>query len=797
MSLEIDNINVGGTLSATTVSATTIVMGSQTLQQIFAPSTPGGYLPISGGTVTGETIFIAGLSANTLSGGTLYGDGSNLTGVGNVVSASLTWKFSTAITNSDPGSGKFKYNNATPLNVSEIYIDYITENGIDANLILNRIKSNTQIYIQQRDDSSKATLFNVTADTIDNTGWVTVPVSVVSDAGGGVPGNNKGCIFVAILQTPTGGTGTSTYVQPGSNITTGGTATSPIINLTASPSVNSITSSGASSFTTLTATTFISGSTNLYDIFLTTNDGNDITRVQPGTNITTGGTATSPIINLTDSPSVNNITFSGTATGGNLSAVTVSAETIYSGSTNLYSIFAPIGGGGGGSTTYVQPGLNTYTGGTALNPTVNISAATLTYLSATTISGGTLYSGSTNLHDIFAPIGGGGGGSTTYVQPGTNITTGGTATNPIINIVDSPSFNSVTASGASSFTTLSATTLFSGSTNLYSIFATIPDQNDVTRVQPGTNITTGGTANLPTVNLVASPSVNNLTISGLTSSSDGATFSSLSGTNIFSGSTNLQTYFTQINQQLAGKANDSGDTFTGTINTPSLSATTLSGGTIFSGNTNLQTYFTLLNQQDLTKANLSGATFTGTVNATTLSATTLSANTSVFVSGFKFPVSPVSGYILTSDASGNASWAVSPTSGSGTTKLDMQTFQTGNTISVTTTLVDLATLTAKNLGSSATTYQIFYNANFNNNNAGGNTAIRVMVNSTEITNARTVYTNAATQMASFRQNASSLAFITGVTNGDIIKIQMSAQTGTASVSGRTLSIIGTLTTNLV
>jgi len=715
MSLEIDNINVGGTLSATTVSATTIVMGSQTLQQIFAPSTPGGYLPISGGTVTGETYFIAGLSANTLSGGTLYGDGSNLTGVGNVVSASLTWKFSTAITNSDPGSGKFKYNNATPLNVSEIYIDYITENGIDANLILNRIKSNTQIYIQQRDDSSKATLFNVTADTIDNTGWVTVPVSVVSDAGGGVPGNNKGCIFVAILQTPTGGTGTSTYVQPGSNITTGGTATSPIINLTASPSVNSITSSGASSFTTLTATTFISGSTNLYDIFLTTNDGNDITRVQPGTNITTGGTATSPIINLTDSPSVNNITFSGTATGGNLSAVTVSAETIYSGSTNLYSIFAPIGGGGGGSTT--------------------------------------------------------------YVQPGTNITTGGTATNP-------------------------------------------------------------------TVNLVASPSVNNLTISGLTSSSDGATFSSLSGTNIFSGSTNLQTYFTQINQQLAGKANDSGDTFTGTINTPSLSATTLSGGTIFSGNTNLQTYFTLLNQQDLTKANLSGATFTGTVNATTLSATTLSggtifsgstnlqnyftlinqqlatkandsgdtftgtvniptlsattlsANTSIFVNSFRFPVSPVSGYILTSDASGNASWAASPTSGSGTTKLDMQSTSTANTISVTTTLVDLATLTAKNLGSSATTYQIFYNANFNNNNAAGNTTVRVIVNSTEITNARTIYTNSTTQMASFRRNATSIASITGITNGDIIKVQMSAGTGTSSVSGRTLSIIGTLINNL-
>ena len=686
MSLEIDNINVGGTLSATTVSATTIVMGSQTLQQIFAPSTPGGYLPISGGTVTGETIFIAGLSANTLSGGTLYGDGSNLTGVGNVVSASLTWKFSTTTSSADPGSGNFRYNNATPLNVSEIYVDYITENGIDTKTLLNRIKSGAQIYIQQRDSSAKATLFNVTGDSVDNTGWFTIPVTAVSDAGGGVPQNNKGCIFLAILNVPTGETGTSTYVQP-------------------------------------------------------------------GTNITTGGTAQAPIINLIASPSVNNITFSGTAIGG----------------------------------------------------TVQAGSGTFTSLSAATISGGTLYSGSTNLYDIFST--GGPGGTSTYVQPGTNIITGGTATSPIVNLIDSPSVNNITFSGtaiggtvqagAGTFTSLSAATLsggtiFSGNTNLYSIFATIPDQNDVTRVQPGSNITTGGTANLPTVNLVASPSVNNLTISGLTSSSDGATFSSLSGTNIFSGSTNLQTYFDLDRAQINTKANLSGATFTGGI-----SSTALSGTNIFSGSTNLQTYFNTINAQLATKANDSGDTFTGQVNIPTLSATTLSANTSVFISSIKYPVSPVAGYMLTSDASGNATWQANPTSGSGTTKLDMQSISTANTISVTTTLVDLVTLTAKNLGSSATTYQIFYNANFNNNNAAGNTTLRVIVNSTEIINARTIYTNSTTQMASFRRNASSIAFITGVTNGDTIKIQMSAQTGTASVSGRTLSIIGTLTTNLV
>lgn len=51
-----------------------------------------------------------------------------------------------------------------------------------------------------------------------------------------------------------------------------------------------------------------SGGTDLYNIFLTTADGNDITRVQPGTNISTGGTANNPIVNLDNNISVNSIT---------------------------------------------------------------------------------------------------------------------------------------------------------------------------------------------------------------------------------------------------------------------------------------------------------------------------------------------------------------------------------------------------------------------------------------------------------------------------------------------------------
>jgi hypothetical protein len=85
-----------------------------------------------------------------------------------------------------------------------------------------------------------------------------------------------------------------------------------------------------------------SAGTDLYNIFITTADGNDITRVQPGTNTTTGGTYNFPVVNIVDSPSFNSITASGSS-----SFATLSASTIYSGNTNLGSIILGYSGTSG------------------------------------------------------------------------------------------------------------------------------------------------------------------------------------------------------------------------------------------------------------------------------------------------------------------------------------------------------------------------------------------------------------------------------------------------------------------
>lgn len=89
----------------------------------------------------------------------------------------------------------------------------------------------------------------------------------------------------------------------------------------------------------LSADTFISGSTNLYDIFLTAGDLSG-TSVSQGSNILVQQTGNDYKVSVVSSPSFDNILFSGVTTGGALSATSISAATaIYSAGTNLYSIF--------------------------------------------------------------------------------------------------------------------------------------------------------------------------------------------------------------------------------------------------------------------------------------------------------------------------------------------------------------------------------------------------------------------------------------------------------------------------
>ena len=117
----------------------------------------------------------------------------------------------------------------------------------------------------------------------------------------------------------------------------------------------------------------------------------DITRVQPGTNTYTGGTANFPTVNVSaltiNSLTVSGATQLGTLTSTSFSAATISATTFYSAGTNLNQIITSIASAATASGSIIANGTNTYTAGTPTLASVNISAATLDHL---TVSANTI-----------------------------------------------------------------------------------------------------------------------------------------------------------------------------------------------------------------------------------------------------------------------------------------------------------------------------------------------------------------------------------------------------------------------
>lgn len=146
-----------------------------------------------------------------------------------------------------------------------------------------------------------------------------------------------------------------TRVQPGVNISTGGTDNFPVINLEDDISLNSIDVSSIS------ADTIYSGSTDLYDIFLTSGDLSG-TSVSAGSNVNVNQSGNDYEVSVVDSPSFNDVSFSGTALGGDIQSNNLSGNTIFSGDTNLENIFV----------SEVSAGVNINLGGDSKSPIINV-----------------------------------------------------------------------------------------------------------------------------------------------------------------------------------------------------------------------------------------------------------------------------------------------------------------------------------------------------------------------------------------------------------------------------------------
>ena len=90
------------------------------------------------------------------------------------------WTFSTTTTKADPGTNTVRFNNAVLASVTEIYFDDISNSGFDVGGWISRLVAEDRLYMQKSNDPSIFAEFRVTSVPVDETGFWTIPVAIIS-----------------------------------------------------------------------------------------------------------------------------------------------------------------------------------------------------------------------------------------------------------------------------------------------------------------------------------------------------------------------------------------------------------------------------------------------------------------------------------------------------------------------------------------------------------------------------------------------------------------------------------------
>lgn len=90
------------------------------------------------------------------------------------------WYFDDGTADANPGTGNFRYNNATQSSATALIVNDSSRSGVDMTPVLLGLKTNDRVYIQTSKGAPHGALVRVTGAPTDNAGWVTVPIAVES-----------------------------------------------------------------------------------------------------------------------------------------------------------------------------------------------------------------------------------------------------------------------------------------------------------------------------------------------------------------------------------------------------------------------------------------------------------------------------------------------------------------------------------------------------------------------------------------------------------------------------------------
>lgn len=109
------------------------------------------------------------------------------------------YKCNTTIT-PPPASGHIRYNNATQVSSTNLYVSETTDDGIDISALLSLLIVGDKILVQDRDNSANYQIWNISASITDSGTYRTVPVTLDASGGTGTTNfANNHNLFIAVF----------------------------------------------------------------------------------------------------------------------------------------------------------------------------------------------------------------------------------------------------------------------------------------------------------------------------------------------------------------------------------------------------------------------------------------------------------------------------------------------------------------------------------------------------------------------------------------------------------------------
>jgi hypothetical protein len=138
------------------------------------------------------------------------------------VSAGLGYSFDTTITDSDPGAGKLRFNNATIASVTSLFLDNLESNGGDVSSFVDIWDDSTNsalrglVLVRKVSAKENFAIFSVTGSVTDGTGYRKVTVSHIASNGSFSNNDEISVEFARVGDKGADGEGAGDVVGPAS-----------------------------------------------------------------------------------------------------------------------------------------------------------------------------------------------------------------------------------------------------------------------------------------------------------------------------------------------------------------------------------------------------------------------------------------------------------------------------------------------------------------------------------------------------------------------------------------------------